>query len=204
MNWWKTLLGKTLSTSNAKHNHSAQSDKSPLDIREGYVNLLHNGNIRRAYGNHERLCDTWLQYQFFSSRDELTHFFDAIKEHARLAPPPRLVEIICGKLSSAHRVVNHYKQPYAILTPYFGDEIQDAAEWYRSAVRNANDISSVGLHADGSEEPNDLLKHLVAVYDWGVLIPEALKNDGATLGAILSDEPSEPNDTFKKWVKLTS
>ena len=208
MNWWKTLLGKLRSKSNTSHTRFAQSGRTSPEIRDGYLDLLHNGIVRRAYGNHERLRGRHLQYQFFSSRDELTRFFAAIKTHACLTPPPLLVEVVCGQLNASHRVANHYKMPYAMLTPFFGDDIQDAEEWYSGrpmgAIHKANDIASVGMHADGSEEPNNLLEHIIAVYDWGVLVPEALRNDGAMLIKTLSDEPFEPDAISKKWLKLTS
>lgn len=205
MNWFTKLLGVSGSRTASPKQRASSGSVSAHNANQKqltHVRLPSIHGVIKPFGNPVRFQGEFLHYELFPARSDLDRYFQMLKEHASRNPPPQIIEAICGKLSDANRVAHHYKQPYAIITPLFGDAVPEARSWYLHAIRAVNEATNSGMRADGGDAIASVLSHVEEVYEWIALVPSDLAGDIERLETVLADDSQSSLAAPPKWNDL--
>lgn len=141
----------------------------------------------RPLGNKKRLTSTHTKeardayFLLFGNKERLVRYYDEFIKYARKTPPPIVFEVLAA---FAPKIV--FEEKYVFTYPNPRVDNREAYQvWMQEAIYFCNDRVLPDNHTDF--QYHALGRHVEAIYQWDILVPDQFNIFAATAKVFLSD-----------------
>jgi ankyrin repeat protein len=147
----------------------------------------------RPLGNRNRLTQTTpevshgydVRLLLFRDRGSAEKYYDLFVDHARVDPPPFLIEVMLLFIPETI-----FAEKYAVVIPNEqADTRPGYNQWAMDAIRSCND--TLRIHTSTDHMYKELHKYVDVVYKWRILVPKNFSRSSNEAKELLRDAQDE-------------